>query len=437
MSYMRSPSPVGSRLKNLALLVLPLVAHMAFPAPVRQPFLAPCSPLQARPYMVKYGLKGYRYVDEPDDAKGTNQMSFLLYSPRTGRKPLPMVVYLPGRGERGDLSRQFRACTIFDRVASEAFQRRHPCHLLAISPPLSARTLWGGMPGHPSLLQRRLHGLVNAAIALCAKPPVDTNRLYLTGFSYGGNGVYGLALNYPGVFAAAVPIAALPPLPEYLSKEHPGNWWHFHNEGDYRDNGVDPAGAIWFRDSVVGAGGDFRIGTYPVDQHNAWTAAWREDEVWDWVFSKSIQGGAVSSATGTGRFRKGASVAFVGSVCTASIPGKDAGHGPERVVDGLERTWYEASRPAVRGDWWQVAFGSPVAGDFRIFAGKGSSRSWSGDFVVEVSADGRRWTRAGRFSGKAEVCMFSQTVPARALRVRSENQKPQTFILRRLVVIPK
>ena len=49
MSYMRSPSPVGSRLKNLALLVLPLVAHMAFPAPVRQPFLAPCSPLQARP----------------------------------------------------------------------------------------------------------------------------------------------------------------------------------------------------------------------------------------------------------------------------------------------------------------------------------------------------------------------------------------------------
>ena len=41
------------------------------------------------------------------------------------------------------------------------------------------------------------------------KPKVDLNRLYITGFSYGGLGAYALAQHFPGTFAAVVPIAAL------------------------------------------------------------------------------------------------------------------------------------------------------------------------------------------------------------------------------------
>ena len=188
---LNNPVPGSRRVTNLVFLILSFAVNVAFPVSVDSR-LVPYAPPSVRPYMMKYGLKGYRYM-ESEKVKGADLMSFLLFSPHTGNKSLPMVVYLPGRGERGDLALQFRARTIFDSVTSETFQRRHPCHLLAISPPRSARTLWGGMPGSPSARQRRVYALINSAISLCAKPSVDTNRLYLTGFSYGGNGVYCLA----------------------------------------------------------------------------------------------------------------------------------------------------------------------------------------------------------------------------------------------------
>lgn len=50
---------------------------------------------------------------------------------------------------------------------------------------------------------------------------VDTNRVYLTGFSSGGHGVWYFALRYPSIFAAISPIAAECPLPYLLENlEH-------------------------------------------------------------------------------------------------------------------------------------------------------------------------------------------------------------------------
>ncbi|HET7363635.1 MAG TPA: prolyl oligopeptidase family serine peptidase [Burkholderiales bacterium] len=44
---------------------------------------------------------------------------------------------------------------------------------------------------------------VRALVAdVCAKQAVDAARLYLTGFSYGGNGVFDLGLAQPDLWAA-------------------------------------------------------------------------------------------------------------------------------------------------------------------------------------------------------------------------------------------
>ncbi|GAN34893.1 MAG: hypothetical protein DYG83_09320 [Candidatus Brocadia sp. AMX2] len=45
---------------------------------------------------------------------------------------------------------------------------------------------------------------------------VDTNRVYLTGFSSGGHGVWYVAVRYPSLFAAINPVAAECPLPSLL-----------------------------------------------------------------------------------------------------------------------------------------------------------------------------------------------------------------------------
>ena len=100
---------------------------------------------------------------------------------------LSLLLYLPGSGEIGiDLSRQFSQRTIFERVCSPVFQMNHPCHFLALSPPEGVTTLLGGVPGHPTADQGLLMSAVDAVVASCAHPPVDTNRLYATGLSFGG-----------------------------------------------------------------------------------------------------------------------------------------------------------------------------------------------------------------------------------------------------------
>ena len=81
-------------------------------------------------------------------------------------------------------------------------------------------TLAGGGLSCPSRVQQMLRAIVSLMETNAVGPKVDASRIYLVGFSYGGDGVYALANHYPGEFAAAVPISAGCPHPEYVSDYH-------------------------------------------------------------------------------------------------------------------------------------------------------------------------------------------------------------------------
>lgn len=215
-------SPIAS---FLLLVVVPIFALAAPREKAMAPSVRPLAVVaETKAEMARYSLKAYENRDQTNAVKG------LLFTPKpVGLNALPMIVYIPGNGEIGNVARQFRQRAIFDRVTSAEFQEKYPCFLLALTPPASATTILGGMPGHPTGLQKALRDFVLDICRMQAKPKVDLNRLYVTGFSYGGMGAYALAQHFPGTFAASVPIAALPPLPEYFDKGRPGNWWHFHN----------------------------------------------------------------------------------------------------------------------------------------------------------------------------------------------------------------
>lgn len=379
--------------------------------------------------MAKYSLYAYENGDP------TNRVKALLFTPKpVGMNALPMVVYIPGNGELGEVEGHFRQRAIFDCVTALEFQEKYPCFLLALTLPREATTLLGGMPGRPTGMQRALREFVRELACRQKKPKVDLDRLYLTGFSYGGNGSYALAQHFPGEFAAVVPIAALPPLPEYFAKESPGNWWHFHNEGDYSRHGIDVRQIEEFGKLVNGAGGDFRVGTFPSEGHDAWTGAWREGEVWDWMFAKSLKG-PVKRLTKAAKKAAPVSASLDSAVCSASVGGVDAGHGPERVVDGLDATWYESKAPFDKEDWWQVDLGGPIRGRFVLVQGDECGGKRAKGVSVESSTDGKRWARAGVFSNKDGVCSFVSRGKIRYLRVRLSSGKPQTICLRRLKVI--
>ncbi len=283
-----------------------------------------------------------------------------------------MILYLPGAGEKGvDLKSQFRQRTIFEKVCSPEFQTRHPCYFVALSPPRAAGTLLGGSRECPTPAQRLLMEALQEICTQCTKPKVDRSRIYATGLSFGGNGVYALAFNYPDVFAAIVPVASLIMPPAMIPEDAPLSVWHLYNGTDYRSRGIDEDRLDVFREAFQRQCGEFCVGTYPDAGHNAWDKAWREDFLWDWLFTKTNDAERnrrlASSKRSVVRSLQKAS-------CTASQEPCAADYGVACATDGLQKTCCRSAGPMNKGDWLRVEFVRPVNGAVTVATGTEDGR---------------------------------------------------------------
>ena len=116
------------------------------------------------------------------------------------------------------------------------------------------------------------------------------------------------------------------------------------------------------------------------------------------------------------------------------MPGKDAGHGPDRVVDGLDATAYVSERPAERGDWLEIEFPETVKGTIRFYSGfKDGKSSLRAAFVESSKGDGK-WRRVGVFSVKTGEATAVLRYPVKCLRIVHGGPKPQTMVVRKVVL---
>ncbi|MBW8905039.1 MAG: prolyl oligopeptidase family serine peptidase [Betaproteobacteria bacterium] len=109
--------------------------------------------------------------------------------PATG--PLPLLCFLHGYGEAAPM-------------AIERALRRHG-PLAAGAAPVAVRgfiVLAPQLPIAGDLWGRHADQVLTLIDDVCARQAVDATRMYLTGFSYGGNGVFDLALAQPDRWAA-------------------------------------------------------------------------------------------------------------------------------------------------------------------------------------------------------------------------------------------
>lgn len=124
---------------------------------------------------------------------------------------------------------------------------------------------------------------------------------------------------------------------------------------------------------------------------------------------------------------------IVRAKCTASVPGADVGHGPERIVDGLDATAYISSRPVNRGDCVEIVFPETVRGKFRLVSGLKDGRQRLGDAIVEASAKGERWHRVGKFSERRGEVRFVLRRAADCLRIIYVGERPMVMVIRKIV----
>jgi predicted peptidase len=138
---------------------------------------------------------------------------------------------------------------------------------------------------------------------------VDDSRLYITGLSMGGGGVWNMLNRYPDRFAAGVPIAAVTPSGDFLS----GNLlddaiWAFHARND---NVVSVSTTRNVLSGILRAGRE-TIPTFPPTNdtatifqfdspgldlhytepgtggHGIWTPVYAFEPMYDWMFAHAI-----------------------------------------------------------------------------------------------------------------------------------------------------
>ena len=196
-------------------------------------------------------------------------------------KRYPLVVFLHGSGESGDDNvEQIRNGV--ELFATSKYKKMFPA--IVIAPQCPENDTWGGYLYHnrPTPSQNLVVSLTQV---LLMQLPVDINRVYLTGVSMGAIGTWDIVARYPGLFAAALPIAgAGDPANSRALQRLPICSFH----GD-QDLNVDPVDDRNMFALIQSAGGIMKYTEYPGVGHNAWDQTYSDTTVISWLFSQSAQ----------------------------------------------------------------------------------------------------------------------------------------------------
>jgi len=228
------------------------------------------------------------------DTAAGETMPYRLFVPENydASKAYPLVLFLHGSGERGDDNEaQLTANQGATIWAKPDEQAKHPCFVLAPQ----AHSGEGF-----DLTEGDQHGAIELSDDLTlalkimdqvtANYNIDKKRLYATGVSQGGFGVWDVNEAYPNLFAAMVPVCGGGNL-QFASKLVNKPIWAFHAE-------ADPIVSVNFSRDMINAirndGGKPMYSEFPRElfikpmAHYSWVLAYQTSEMRDWLFRQKL-----------------------------------------------------------------------------------------------------------------------------------------------------
>jgi predicted peptidase len=108
---------------------------------------------------------------------------------------------------------------------------------------------------------------------------IDERRIYATGISMGGTGVWDLAARRPGLFAAVAPVCGrADPIRARALRDVPV--WAVHGA---QDSVIPPEQSRTMVEAVRAAGGTARLTMLPDAGHDVWTETYADSDIYDWL----------------------------------------------------------------------------------------------------------------------------------------------------------
>lgn len=178
-----------------------------------------------------------------------------------------MVAYLHGSGERGNNP---NVLIDLGRLLSAPNSETLPAIVLV--PQCQIQRFWEPLD------------IADFVEAACRRYAIDRGRVYLLGFSMGGDGCWAAAAAYPDLFAAIVPIAG-----RYNTENAPTlakiPIWAFHGA---KDEVVSVERTTLLVDNIRTAGGNSRLTVFPDTGHGIDRKVCEGEELWKWLFKQRL-----------------------------------------------------------------------------------------------------------------------------------------------------
>lgn len=203
---------------------------------------------------------------------------YVLFVPEdyTSDKKWPVILFLHGSGERGTDNKKQAAVGIAPAI------RKNPsrCPAIVILPQCESKDripVGAWAPTSPD--GKRALAILDQVES---EYSTDKDRVYLTGLSMGGFGVYAHAVADPERWAALVPICGGGRLADagHFAKIP---LWCFHSADD-------PVVPVTLSRTMVKAlkeaGGEPRYTEYTDSGHKSWVPAYDDPELWKWLFEQ-------------------------------------------------------------------------------------------------------------------------------------------------------
>jgi predicted peptidase len=210
---------------------------------------------------------------------GTSDYAYQVHVPASAGDAPPVIVFLHGIGQRG-------AGGFLPRSgASNALVRRYLARVPAVIllPQCRAGSYWSDY-----LMDEMVMTALSQTVS---EFKADPARLYLTGVSMGGYGVWTLAHRHPGRFAALVSICGGSPMHDgdrfgpIAEKVGKTPAWLFHGADD-RIVPVEESRRM--AAALKAVGGNVKYSEYPGVGHAVWTQVLAERGLMPWLLSQRL-----------------------------------------------------------------------------------------------------------------------------------------------------
>ncbi len=219
---------------------------------------------------------------------GTDTLPYRELVPeRPESSTYPLVVFLHGSGERGvDNEKQLvHGAQMFLNPIN---RKKYPAYVVFPQCPEEGFWAYDKVPDsldpdslpilkEPTKYMKLVRGLVNKYIG---EGNIDVNRIYLIGVSMGAMAVYDLAVRYPGMWAAAVPICGAVN-PARLESARGVHFSIYHGDAD-KSVPVEASRRAYLKLKAIGASVEYV--EFPGCGHVSWNEAFNRPDFMKWLF---------------------------------------------------------------------------------------------------------------------------------------------------------